>query len=555
MLKKIIIHSHFYQPPRLNPNTLVIDDEESAFPYHNWNERITAECYRSNAFARYLDKDARIKKIINNYKYMSFNVGPTLLEYIENKYPDIAEKMIEGDRDSIKRLGYGNAIAQGYNHTILPLDDEEFARNQIKHGLDYFRYFFHRDAEGFWCPECAISPFVIDLLYEEGVKFTILSPLQIKCLLINGKEVKASDIEYSMLTKPYNIKGKKHSIIALFYNAPLSADISFNHLLQSADRLYDNIKNIAEVSSSPLVVAATDGEIYGHHEPYGEMAFAALTEKVRERGEFEFTNPARFIADNPPTDVAILQDGEDNLGSSWSCFHGVSRWYKDCSCTTGSREGWNQKWRGPLRNALRKAKCSVMSAINDILRKQGLDTKQTIRALSDKQFLSRINAQNENIKVAAEAYKWMSYSFTSCGWFFADISGLEAMHNIGYMIKALKLLDLNETLDVFIKDLKEAKSNIKEIGDGGEVAKRIIKTYFEKCDIRATLRDIKKKGLDDERADALLTALTIKGNNPTSDFYFDAQNIVYDELKKGFGKKIKNIDLLAEHLNLSSLLI
>ena len=555
MSKKIIIHSHFYQPPRQNPNTLLIENEETAFPYHDWNERITAECYRANAYARYLDKDSRIKKIINNYRYMSFNVGPTLIEYIENKYPDIATRIQEADKDSIKRLGHGNAIAQGYNHTILPLDDKEFARNQIRHGLDKFRSFFHREAEGFWCPECAISPFVIDLLAEEGVKFTILSPLQIKSLIINGITIPSSNIEYSMLSKPFFIKGNNHKIAAMFYNARLSADISFNHLLQSADRFYDSIKQIAEESASPLVMAATDGEIYGHHEPYGEMAFAALSEKVKDRGEFEFTNPARYISDNMPKDEAVLLSGEDNLGSSWSCFHGVSRWYKDCSCSTGGKEGWNQKWRTPLRNALVKAKSSVMSAITDILKENSMDVNRTIRIYYNNNQMINNASNNDKAAKALEAYKWMSYSFTSCGWFFADISGLEAMHNIGYMIKALKLLNLNDGLDVFIKDLKEAKSNIKEMGDGGELAKKIIKAYFEKNDIKSTISDIKETGLNNEKADALLTALTVKGKNPTSDYYFDAQNAVYHELKKGAGKKIKNIKLLAEHLNLSSLLI
>ena len=555
MSKKIIIHSHFYQPPRQNPNTLEIDKEESAFPYHDWNERITSECYRANAYARYLDKDARIRKIINNYRYMSFNVGPTLLEYIEKKYPDVASRILEADMDSIKRLGHGNAIAQGYNHTILPLDDKEFARNQIKHGLDKFRSFFKRDAEGFWCPECAISPFVIDLLAEEGVKFTILSPLQIKSLIIEGVTIQAKDIKYSMLAKPFYIRGNNHKICAMFYNAALSSDISFNHLLQSADRLYDNIKQIFVESDSPLVMAATDGEIYGHHEPYGEMAFAALSEKVASRGEFEFTNPAKYISENTPSDEAVLIDGEDNLGSSWSCFHGVSRWYKDCSCSTGGKEGWNQKWRTPLRNALVKAKSSVMSQISSILTQHSLDVNETIRLPFESQQSMRIAAFDQSVKKALEAYKWMSYSFTSCGWFFADISGLEASHNIGFMIKALKLLNLNKDLEVFINDLTQAESNIKEMQNGGEIAKNIIKTYFENIDIKATITNIKRSGLTNEIADELLTILMIQVTSPTSDYYFDAQNTVYQELQKGSGKEIKNIKLLAERLNLSTMLI
>lgn len=550
MAKKIIIHSHFYQPPRENPDTMEIDTESSAFPFQNWNDRITSECYRANAFSRYLDSDAHVKKIINNYKYMSFNFGPTLLTYLEKQHPNVVEAIKEADRESIKLFGEGNAIAQSYNHTILPLDDKDFASTQIRWALDDFERFYGRKAKGFWCPECAISPFVIDLLAKEGVKFVILSPFQLDYLTIDGKIIKQKDVTNAHLAMPYTIKGEKYSISAFFYNGSLSSDISFAHLLRSADNFYKRL--LKETEDCPLVMAATDGEIYGHHEPFGDMAFAALTEKMKADGKLEFTNPATYLKEHPPVYTATLIKGEDNLGSSWSCCHGVSRWYKDCGCETGGKPGWNQKWRTPLRTALNKAKKNITDVIFSRLSTLGYDPKSTI--LNYIKLGAPTGWHTEEVKTLLETYKWMSYSFTSCGWFFNDIAGIETVHNIQYMLKALEMLSLKKAEDEFIEDLRDAKSNDKEYGDGAEIAERILLRKHQK-DPYELLKDIKEHGLDEKNASLLKTALLLRPKAVASDFYFDAQNILYREIVEGRAKGNSFLPYLVERLDLSKELL
>lgn len=553
MAKKIIIHSHFYQPPRENPETMQIDDEPSAFPFKNWNDRITSECYRANAFSRYLDRDAHVKKIINNYKYMSFNFGPTLLSYLKEKHPLVVKAIKEADRESIELYGEGNAIAQSYNHTMLPLDDKDFARTQIRWALDDFKKFYGRKAKGFWCPECGISPFVIDLLYEEGIKFVILSPFQIDYITKDEKIIKQKELKTSDLSEPYNIKGEKYTIAAFFYNGAISSDISFAHLLRSADNFYERL--LKESEDSSLVMAATDGEIYGHHEPFGDMAFAALTEKVAADNQLEFTNPSAYLKENPPIHTATLIKGEDNLGSSWSCSHGVSRWYKDCGCETGGKPGWNQKWRTPLRNALNKGREAVTKTVYVDLQKLGLDAKKTILNYIRIGVPKKLSTSAyKKASKLLEAYKWMSYSFTSCGWFFNDISGIETVHNIHYMLKALNMLSLKEDEQDFINALSDAKSNISEFGSGKEIAERILlKKHFKNPE--KILREIEKDGLNEDNASRLTTALVLRPKAVASDFYFNAQNLLYKQIIEGKAKNISSLKYLIERLDLSDELL
>ena len=546
MKKQIIIHSHFYQPPRENPNTLKIETEYSAMPFNNWNERITAECYRANSASRYLDETNHIKKIINNYEFMSFNIGPTLLSFLEKNYKQVAERIKEADRISVEKYTEGNAIAQSYNHTILPLDDEDFARSQIRGDLYAFKKFFSRDSKGFWCPECAISKSVIDILFEEGVQFTVLSPLQIEKLKIGNEIIERDKIEPKHLCRPFWIKGKKHKIAAFFYNKDLSSEISFNHLLRDANNFYSRIKNIAD-NGSDVVIAATDGEIYGHHEPFGDMAFAALTEKVKERKEFTFTNFATFLKQHPPKDEAILIEGEDNKGSSWSCSHGVSRWYKDCGCHTGGGENWNQKWRTPLRRALNSAKREVTQNVENILCQKG----KGYSLLDFVEILDKDKNLDKDVKNALLAYKWMSYSFTSCAWFFSDISGIETIHNIGYMIKALDMLSMNDTKQKFINSLKSAKSNVNTMRDGKTIAERIIDVYFKPKSSDEIMEAITKNGINKENTITLLDSITIRGLSPNSGEYFETQNAVYEAIKNKRYEKSNELVILLEVLNIS----
>ena len=489
----LILHGHFYQPPRENPRTGIIGKQLSASPYVDWNERIYSDCYNANVHSRYLSGVRRILSMTNNYEYISFNFGPTLLSWLERKHPDTYSLIIEADKKSVKRLGHGNAMAQSFNHTILPLCTEAEARAQIVWGMKDFSLRFGREAEGMWLPETGISPMVVDLLSEYGLKFVILSPWQCKSVEDEMGEMVELNGKSAPYGKPFILTGAKGATIsAFFYHPSLAEGISFGHLLRDADNLYARLLTIKREEKQELIQTATDGEIYGHHEPYGDMALAALIKKVHERTDFHLTNYATFLEKNPAKLHAVLHDGEEGKGTSWSCMHGVSRWYKDCGCHTGGDEAWNQKWRTPLREAFdnlgKKIDACMEREVKRIfagkLEAQHLvemfgPVISNIVTMDD--FLNGINEQfpfdqkeRTNIASLLLGMQYRHFAYTSCGWFFNDVAGLEPRQNIVYALMAVDLYkrfckkeDLLETL---LADLKLAKSNRKQDGDGEDLA-------------------------------------------------------------------------------------
>jgi hypothetical protein len=488
----IILHGHFYQPPRENPRTGIIGKQLSAKPYENWNERVYADCYSANINSRYLSGVRRILSVTNNFEYISFNFGATLLSWINEKHPKTLEKIVEADKKSLERLGHGNAIAQGFNHSILPLCTEEDAKIQIAWGLEDFKARFGRDSEGLWLPETAINSKVIDLLSEFGIKFVILSPWQ--CKAIESKNGNLLDVNgiAPPYGQPFILTGSKgRTISAFFYNPSLAEGISFGHLLRDADNLYQQLIIIKETERQPLIQTATDGEIYGHHEPFGDMALAALIRKVNDREDFSFTNYATFLESNPPTLHAVLHEGEAGKGTSWSCSHGVSRWYKDCGCHTGGDEGWNQKWRTPLKEGLDQLavkldtifEAEVQRIFNGSLSAETLLIKYG-RVISEpnqtEAFLVELGKdfpypvqERQNLAKLLAGMKNKHFSFTSCGWFFNDIGGLEPRQNIEYALNAITLFQgfTKENLSKpFLEMLEKAKSNRKQDGTGKTIA-------------------------------------------------------------------------------------
>ncbi|MCY1152121.1 MAG: DUF3536 domain-containing protein [Sphaerochaetaceae bacterium] len=492
--KKLILHGHFYQPPRENPFTGIIPKQHSASPFINWNERILHECYESNTRSRYLDSKGKIVSLLNNFEYISFNFGPTLLSWIESHHKDVHDKIIEADKKSIERLGHGNAIAQGFNHSILPLDSQDDARLQIHWGIEDFKSRFDRMPEGMWLPETAVNESVIDILVEEGIKFIILSPWQCQAIEDENQKIVQLKDQPAPYDTPFYIYGENgNKISAFFYNPQLAEGISFGHLLQDADNLYSVIKGISEKDNTKLIHTATDGEIYGHHEPFGDMALAALIKKVYQRDEFELTNYATFLEKNPPKRRAYLKPGEDNKGTSWSCFHGVSRWYKDCGCHTGGEPSWNQKWRLPLRiafvNNANRLKEIYNTRILEIFNSKVdpyqllLDySKAVCGSLDMVNFIDNIVSSHSEAKgyeteIASllVGIKNTHFSFTSCGWFFNDLAGVEPVQNINYALYSINLFQKyskKSLLTPFLKDLKVAKCNNKSDGDGMSLAQK-----------------------------------------------------------------------------------
>ena len=492
----LIIHGHFYQPPRENPRTGLIDIQESARPYKNWNERINLDCYKANTSSRFLNEYGQIKQIYNNYEYISYNFGPTLLSWLYENDRQTYELIIQADKNSVKRLGFGNAMAQGFSHTILPLDSHDMAREQINWGIKDFYFRYGREPEGIWLPEAAINSHVVDILAEEGIKFVVLSPFQAKAVQnSNNDEFTYLNGRPAPYDKPYILQGVKgREISAFFYQGQLASDISFGHALRSADSLYNNLLHIKNTQTSTLINTATDGEIYGHHEAYGDMALAALINKVEKNEDFKFTNYATYLNEHKAEKYALLVDGEESKGSSWSCFHGVSRWYKDCGCNTGGKEGWNQKWRTPLRNSIADLALSINSEFDSHI-KEIFKAKVSTQEILDKAAALYIGQTKacDLIKQLHKDYKFDSsddtklatlldgilnlhYSFSSCGFFFNDLAGIEPKQSITYALYAIDEFSKytnKDLLSSFVNILKEAKSN--EDGDGLSIISQISK--------------------------------------------------------------------------------
>jgi alpha-amylase/alpha-mannosidase (GH57 family) len=356
----LILHGHFYQPPRENPWTDQIERQDSALPDHDWNERIAQQCYIPNTCSRVLDPQGKIVGINNNYEYLSFNFGPTLLSWLEKAHPLHYQKIIEADKISCQKYqGHGNAIAQVYNHIIMPLADRRDKLTQIRWGKADFYHRFGRVAEGMWLAETAMNMETVECLIEEGIKFVILAPSQ--ALRIHAPETKRksgekeewTDVSFSNINTmqayrlyPKDAQGNKLSekyLTAFFYHGPLAHGISFAHFLRDANSLADRILEYAgpEQEGPRLVHAATDGEIYGHHEPFGDMCLAFLYTRLAREKNIELVNYGSFIERFPPGAEVEIKDAQGE-GTSWSCVHGVGRWIRNCGCSTGGKEVWNQ---------------------------------------------------------------------------------------------------------------------------------------------------------------------------------------------------------------------
>jgi hypothetical protein len=507
MKNYIVIHGHFYQPPREDPWLGTIPNQPSAAPYHNWNKRITKECYAANSASRVLNGQGKIIDIINNYQYLSFNFGPTLFHWIKKHAPNVYHRIIEADEKSRElNNGHGNAIAQAFNHTILPLDHPQDRYTQIHWGLEDFKSHFHREAEGIWLPETAVNEEVLDILIEKGVRFIILSPWQAEAVSPAGsrswKPLRDAPVPSE---KPYRIDRAGGSIAVFFYNHILAQGISFEHYLKNAESLYNSIRSFYNKKDpSHLISIATDGEVYGHHEPFGDMCLAALTKLAAEKEELTFTNYGNYLDRFPPQDRVKLKPGEDERGSSWSCAHGVSRWYKDCGCSTGGEAGWNQQWRTPLREGLEAIREELYTRyeknskeLSDLepteIRNRYIqvlngtvERHNFAREVIRPDVLDRANSDEEVVRLYTllESQKYAMYMFTSCGWFFNDISGIETEQNLRYAVKAVELsaaaaADNSETsgpsaVSRLLHVLKNAQSNDPRRGTGKDILESII---------------------------------------------------------------------------------
>lgn len=485
MNRYICIHGHSYQPPRENPWLEAIELQDSAYPYHDWNERITAECYAPNAASRILDGDGRIEEIVNSYARISFNFGPTLLSWLEANAGETYEAILEADRRSLASFsGHGSAIAQPYNHVILPLATRRDKRTQIAWGLRDFERRFGRPAEGAWLPETAVDLETLEILAAEGVAFTILAQHQLRGPRLPGEETEGQGAPDP--TRPYRVplRGGRH-IDVFLYDGQISQAIAFQRLLSSGERFAEHLMGAFsdERDWPQLVSVATDGETYGHHFPHGDMALAYALRLIESRGLARITNYGEFLAWQPPTHEASLVEN-----TSWSCVHGIERWRSDCGCDSGGHGDWNQEWRRPLREALEWLRDQVDPLYADaasgllrdpwIARDAYIDvilaaTPQAIDAFLAEHAARPLDAEEISRALRLlELQRFAQLMFTSCGWFFDEISGLETVQVIRY---AARVLHISEGLfdrqleEPFLVRLAAARSNLPEHGDGRQI--------------------------------------------------------------------------------------
>lgn len=518
----VTVHGHFYQPPRENPYLDAIERQPSASPYHDWNERIHHECYRPNAFARVLNERGELVGIVNNYEYLSFNIGPTLMSWLERYDVEVYQRILEADRKSCDRLnGKGNAIAQVYNHIIMPLANERDKYTQIRWGKEDFRSRFGRDPEGMWLAETAVDYATLEALVVEGIRFIVLAPSQAqRCRLLptdeqpvtQWHEVGGSQIDptrpYRCFLKPALSTQNRDSmdsslaenghplpdtpyIDIFFYDGPISRDMGFNDVLGNSHHLAGRIGQAVRGDHRPaqLISVATDGETFGHHKGGTEKTLAyAFLEEFPNRN-WTVTNFAHYLSLNPPSWEVELKPM-----TAWSCAHGVDRWQDNCGC--GGEGGvWHQKWRRPLRNALDWLRDQLIKVYEETGRQFFRDPWQArdeyIKVMRDRSVanVSRFFSRHQNHKLLAaeqvdalrllEMQRHALLMYTSCGWFFEELSRPEGTQILRYAARAMELAGDVAGVQLekgFLKRLAQAPSNVDLFKHGGEVYRQLVLT-------------------------------------------------------------------------------
>jgi alpha-amylase/alpha-mannosidase (GH57 family) len=519
-LRFVCIHGHFYQPPRENPWLETVEVQDSAAPYHDWNDRITAECYAPNGASRITNKQDEIIRIMNNYARISYNFGPTLLSWLHDKAPRTYRMILDADKFSAQRYsGHGSAMAQVYNHLIMPLANTRDALTQIRWGIADFEFRYGRKPEGMWLAETAVNRSVLDLMAQEGIKFTVLAPAQsarVRKIPADSSNIAADPpsvaadpaprIETPWVetpnatvdpTHPYLIRlDQGRTINVFFYDGPASRAIAFEGLLNSgedfAKRLLAGFHPISpgDPEIAQISHVATDGESYGHHHKHGEMALSYAMHTIENGQQASLTNYGEFLGKFPPRwEAEVAED------TSWSCAHGIERWRSNCGCN-GGKPGWNQEWRAPLREALdylRDATAPLAEQLaQPLLKDLWVARDAYIHVILDRspasiikffdQHATRQLTEAERITCLEllELERHTQLMYTSCGWFFDEISGIETVQIIAYAGRVIQLAhklfgEPGAALEKgFLDILAKGKSNIPEIGDGAEVYRRYV---------------------------------------------------------------------------------
>jgi len=549
----ICIHGHFYQPPRENPWLETIEIQDSAAPYHDWNERICSECYATNGAARVVNTRNEITRIVNNYARMSFDFGPTLLSWLAENAPRTYRMLLDGERRSMSTFnGHSSAMAQVYNHLIMPLASRRDRLTQIRWGIADYKHRFGHAPEGMWLAETAADSDSLELMAAEGIKFTVLAPRQckrVRALSSSRTGADATDLPGEWVatpnasvdpTHPYLVRFASGLSIALFfYDGPTSRAVAFEGLLNSGEGFVARLKQGFFDNSQPQMVhIATDGESYGHHHRHGEMALAHAFRIIEQDKNIRLVNYGSFLAQFPPQyEAEIYED------SSWSCDHGVERWRSNCGCN-GGKAGWNQLWREPLRQALDNLRDSVAPLteklgarlFNDVwaARDAYIDVilDRTDETVNDYFAAHQHHPLSENERVQAlslmEMQRHTQLMYTSCGWFFDDISGIETVQIIAYAARVIQLSqelfleDARALEPAFLETLALARSNVPSAGDGAKI-------YTNQC-LQMEL------SLEQVAAHYAISSVFSAFADETEIFCYRIHRISYDILNSGPGR-------------------
>ena len=539
----ICIHGHFYQPPRENPWLETVETQDSAAPYHDWNERICAECYATNGAARIVNSKNQITRIVNNYARISFNFGPTLLSWLKENAPRTYRMILDGERRSRKNFkGHSSAMAQVYNHIIMPLANTRDRMTQIRWGIADYQHHYGVAPEGMWLAETAADTDTLELLAAHGIKFTVLAPHQCKAIrsLKDGGGWTPTPNATVDTMSPYLMRFESGVALAVFfYNGPMSRAIAFEGLLNSGENLVARLKTGFRDNPNPqLVHVATDGESYGHHHKHGEMALAYALRLLEEDKALKLTNYGSFLAQSPPEYECQIVDN-----TSWSCSHGVERWRSNCGCN-GGRAGWNQLWRAPLRQALDELRDALIPlteregsrlfrdvwAARDAYIDVVLDrTPETVEEFL-RQHASRALDAGERVRALElmEMERHAQLMYTSCGWFFDDIAGIETVQIIAYAARVLQLTvflfgaDAAGLEPAFVARLADAKSNDPKAGDGARIYKEKIGAL--------------QLGLEQVAAHYAISSIFSSFTEETELFCFRVRRLSYDIFTSGRGR-------------------
>ena len=493
----VCIHGHFYQPPRENPWLETVETQDSAAPYHDWNERICAECYSTNGAARMVNVKNRITRIVNNYARISFNFGPTLLSWLKDNAPRTYRMVLDGERRSRKSFqGHSSAMAQVYNHIIMPLAATRDRITQIRWGIADYQHHYGAAPEGMWLSETAADNESLELMAQHGIKFTVLAPYQCKRIrpLKEGAAWTNTPGATVDTTHPYLVRfASGASIAVFFYDGPASRAVAFEGLLNSGDHFTNRLKSgFKDLPAAQLVHIATDGETYGHHHKHGEMALAYTLHLLERDKNVSLTNYGSFLEQFPPEYEAEIVEN-----SSWSCVHGVERWRSDCGCN-GGKPAFNQAWRKPLRLALDELRDALIplteqegaKLFNDVWAARDAyievilhQTPQAIESFLSQQQRGPLDAdQRVRALELMEMLRNAQLMYTSCGWFFDDIAGIETVQIIAYAARVLQLArhvfgkKAKPLEPAFLQRLAEARSNVASAGDGARIYRHQVAT-------------------------------------------------------------------------------